>query len=59
MEPFSCRSCDSIAMYLYLINLGPNAGFEPISSKRVIFAGESTSVLRDTRLPLPAGAIAL
>ncbi|CAG8796053.1 24594_t:CDS:2, partial [Racocetra persica] len=65
---FPAALCDSIAAYLYLINPGPNAGFEPINPKRIIFAGESAGgnlvfttllALRDAELPLPAGAIAL
>ncbi|CAG8565788.1 14413_t:CDS:2 [Cetraspora pellucida] len=65
---FPAALCDSIAAYLYLINPGPNAGFEPINPKRIILAGESaggnlvfTTILslRDAELPLPAGAIVL
>ncbi|CAG8742737.1 12043_t:CDS:2, partial [Cetraspora pellucida] len=65
---FPAALCDCIAAYLYLINPGPNAGFEPINPKRIILAGESAGgnlvfttllSLRDAELPLPAGAIIL
>ncbi|CAG8768042.1 21572_t:CDS:2, partial [Racocetra persica] len=65
---FPAALCDSVAAYLYLINPGPNAGFEPINPKRIVFAGESAGgnlvfstllALRDAGLPLPAGGIAL
>ncbi|CAG8704831.1 33626_t:CDS:2, partial [Racocetra persica] len=67
-NPFPAALCDSIAAYLYLINPGPNAGFEPINPKRIVLAGESAGgnlvfstllSLRDAGLPLPAGAIPL
>ncbi|CAG8847715.1 17681_t:CDS:2, partial [Racocetra persica] len=65
---FPAALCDSIAAYLYLINPGPNAGFEPINPKRIVLAGGSAGgnlvfatllSLRDAGLPLPAGAIVL
>ncbi|CAG8716789.1 10378_t:CDS:2, partial [Scutellospora calospora] len=65
---FPASLCDSVAAYLYLINPGSDAGFEPINPKRIVLAGESAGggltlatllFLRDTGLPLPGGAILL
>ncbi|CAG8532342.1 6336_t:CDS:2, partial [Scutellospora calospora] len=65
---FPASLCDSVAAYMYLINPGSDAGFEPINPKRIIFAGESAGggltlatllFLRDAGLPLPGGAIIL
>ncbi|CAG8646926.1 19680_t:CDS:2, partial [Racocetra persica] len=65
---FPAAICDSVAAYLYLINPGPNAEFEPINPKRIVIAGDSAGgnlvfatllSLRDAGLPLPAGAITL
>ncbi|CAG8746442.1 4883_t:CDS:2, partial [Dentiscutata heterogama] len=65
---FPAALCDSIAAYLYLINPGPEAGFEPINPKKIVLSGESAGgtlvfalllFLRDAGLPLPGGSIAL
>ncbi|KAF0393710.1 alpha/beta-hydrolase [Gigaspora margarita] len=65
---FPASLCDAVAAYLYLINPGSDAGFEPINPKRIVFAGESAGggltfatllFLRDAGLPLPGGAIGL
>ncbi|CAG8796836.1 30699_t:CDS:2, partial [Gigaspora margarita] len=65
---FPAALCDSIAAYLYLIDPGSDAGFEPINPKKIVFAGESAGggltfatllFLRDAGLPLPGGAFGL
>ncbi|CAG8519460.1 6873_t:CDS:2, partial [Scutellospora calospora] len=63
---FPAQLCDAVAAYLYLINPGPDSGFEPIDPKKIIFAGSSaggglamgTAVfIRDVGLPSPAGIV--
>ncbi|KAF0432756.1 alpha/beta-hydrolase [Gigaspora margarita] len=65
---FPAALCDSIAAYLYLIDPGSDAGFEPINPKKIVFAGESAGggltfatllFLRDAGLPLPGGAFGM
>ncbi|CAI2189096.1 10799_t:CDS:2 [Funneliformis geosporum] len=38
---FSAPHCDALAAYFYLTNPGPEAGFEPIDPKRIVFVGTS------------------
>ncbi|CAG8837470.1 16732_t:CDS:2, partial [Racocetra persica] len=38
---FPAALCDAIAAYLYLINPGEDAGFDPIDPKRIVIMGES------------------
>ncbi|CAG8604420.1 7305_t:CDS:2 [Dentiscutata erythropus] len=63
---FPAPLCDVLAAYLYLTNPGPEAGFEPIDPKQIVFAGASAGgglavatalFLRDVGLPLPAGLV--
>ncbi|KAF0511809.1 alpha/beta-hydrolase [Gigaspora margarita] len=65
---FPAALCDSIAAYLYLINPGPEAGFDPINPKIIVLSGDSSGgnlvfalllFLRDAGLPLPAGSVIL
>ncbi|KAF0511808.1 alpha/beta-hydrolase [Gigaspora margarita] len=65
---FPAALCDSIAAYLYLINPGPEAGFDPINPKKIVLSGDSSGgnlvfalllFLRDAGLPLPAGSVIL
>ncbi|RIB18323.1 Alpha/Beta hydrolase protein [Gigaspora rosea] len=59
---FPAALCDAIAAYLYLINPGPEAGFDPINPKKIVLSGDSSGgnlvfalllFLRDAGLPLP------
>ncbi|CAG8754152.1 5957_t:CDS:2, partial [Funneliformis mosseae] len=63
---FPAPLCDALAAYFYLINPGPEAGFEPIDPKRIVFVGVSAGgglavstamFLRDVGLPLPSGLV--
>ncbi|CAG8669625.1 13388_t:CDS:2 [Funneliformis mosseae] len=63
---FPAQLCDALAAYFYLINPGPEAGFEPIDPKRIVFYGISSGgglavgtalFLRDSGLPLPSGIV--
>ncbi|CAG8712349.1 13725_t:CDS:2, partial [Funneliformis mosseae] len=38
---FPTQLCDALAAYFYLTNPGPEAGFEPIDPKRIVFVGSS------------------
>ncbi|CAG8705495.1 10055_t:CDS:2, partial [Funneliformis mosseae] len=38
---FPAQLCDALAAYFYLTNPGPEAGFEPIDPKRIVFVGTS------------------
>ncbi|CAG8668464.1 3189_t:CDS:2 [Funneliformis mosseae] len=63
---FPVPLCDALAAYFYLTNPGPEAGFEPIDPKRIVFVGVSAGgglavstamFLRDVGLPLPSGLV--
>ena len=63
---FPAQLCDALAAYFYLTNPGPEAGFEPIDPKRIVFVGSSAGgglavgtalFLRDAGLPLPSGIV--
>ncbi|KAL5532041.1 hypothetical protein ACEPAF_5605 [Sanghuangporus sanghuang] len=64
--PFPCAIQDAVASYLYLIRPPPGAPHTPVNPAHVIVAGDSAGggltlallqVIRDTGLPMPAGAI--
>ncbi|TBU41951.1 alpha/beta-hydrolase [Dichomitus squalens] len=64
--PFPCAIQDFIAAYLYLIQPPPGALHTPVSPSSIVFAGDSAGgglciaglqVIRDSGLPMPAGAV--
>ncbi|KAL5512614.1 hypothetical protein ACEPAG_3267 [Sanghuangporus baumii] len=64
--PFPCAIQDAVASYLYLIRPPPGAPHTPVNPAHIIVAGDSAGggltlallqVIRDTGLPMPAGAI--
>ncbi|WFD45205.1 hypothetical protein MPSI1_003883 [Malassezia psittaci] len=64
--PFPCALQDCLAAYLYLIDPPENAKHPAIDPSRIVIAGDSAGgglslallqLIRDTGLPLPAGAV--
>ncbi|PIL33424.1 hypothetical protein GSI_04046 [Ganoderma sinense ZZ0214-1] len=64
--PFPCAIQDFIASYLYLIQPPPGALHTPVSPSNIVFSGDSAGgglciaglqVIRDSGLPMPAGAV--
>ncbi|KZT72301.1 alpha/beta-hydrolase [Daedalea quercina L-15889] len=64
--PFPCAIQDFLAAYLYLIRPPPEASHCPVDPAHIVLAGDSAGggltlallqVIRDSGLPLPAGAV--
>ncbi|OBZ69937.1 AB hydrolase superfamily protein C4A8.06c [Grifola frondosa] len=64
--PFPCAIQDFLAAYLYLIRPPKGALHRPVKPEHIVFSGDSAGgglciallqVVRDTGLPLPAGAV--
>ncbi|KAK0462404.1 Alpha/Beta hydrolase protein [Desarmillaria tabescens] len=64
--PFPCAIQDALAAYLYLIKPPPEAKHRAIKPSHILFSGDSAGgglslallqVIRDSGLPLPAGAV--
>lgn len=66
--PFPCSLLDALAAYLYLIAPPPDAEVEAIHPHQIMLYGDSSGgglavallvLLRDAKLPLPAGCVLL
>ncbi|QRV75945.1 carbohydrate esterase family 10 protein [Ceratobasidium sp. AG-Ba] len=64
--PWPCPLQDCLAAYLYLIRPPPGALHSAINPKHIVLAGDSAggalaltllTILRDTNLPMPSGAV--
>ncbi|KAI5986945.1 Alpha/Beta hydrolase protein [Pisolithus albus] len=64
--PFPCALHDILAAYLYLIRPPPGAPHKPVNPAHIVVVGDSAGgglllallqVLRDTKLPMPAGGV--
>ncbi|KAI6046335.1 hypothetical protein EDC04DRAFT_2630038 [Pisolithus marmoratus] len=64
--PFPCALHDLLTAYLFLIKPPPGAAHQPVNPAHIVVVGDSAGggltlallqVLRDTRLPMPAGGI--
>ncbi|KAI6095066.1 hypothetical protein F5141DRAFT_1162759 [Pisolithus sp. B1] len=64
--PFPCALQDILAAFLYLIRPPPGAAHQPVNPAHIVVMGDSAGgnlilallqVLRDTKLPMPAGGV--
>lgn len=64
--PFPCALHDILAAFLYLIRPPPGAPHKPVNPAHIVVVGDSAGgglilaflqVLRDTKLPMPAGGV--
>ncbi|KAJ8520189.1 hypothetical protein ONZ45_g2950 [Pleurotus djamor] len=64
--PFPCALQDALAAYLYLIRPPAEAAHRPVKPGHIIISGDSAGgglslallqVIRDTKLPMPAGGV--